>query len=146
MVLAIKILARLLVVHGNSYSKKFADKNGGYIILEHHLKRWWNVPALWPICFSILLGKDIALLDLDRPFDVSELINIFLADGQLQIVYPEMLPVIMGMLQSGLRSTVLATDTPGVQSLSVTDDSSSMRPKMSSCSLAGKFYYKGVRY
>ena len=137
MVLASKILARLLVVHGSGYSKKFSEKNGGYTVLSHHLRRWWNIPALWPICLSILFGRDIALLDLDRPFEVSELRNLFLGDGVLQIVYPEMLPVIMGMLKSGLKSAVLASDAVD-QSASRKDGSSSARPKMSSCSLTGK--------
>ncbi|OKO99835.1 Beige protein -like protein [Penicillium subrubescens] len=92
---AVKILARLLVVHGSGYSKKFSDKNGGYTVLEYHLKRWWNIPALWPICFSILFGQDIALMDLDQPFDAPKLINIFLAGGDLRIAFPEMLPVIL---------------------------------------------------
>ncbi|KAJ5723570.1 hypothetical protein N7488_001605 [Penicillium malachiteum] len=109
-VLAIKILARLLVVHGSGYSKKFSDKNGGYIILEHRLKRWWNIPALWPVCFAILFGRDIALLDLERPFDAPGLLKLFLSDGDLRIVYPEMLPVIAGLLKSGLKSIVLTDD------------------------------------
>ncbi|KAJ6110487.1 hypothetical protein N7486_002722 [Penicillium sp. IBT 16267x] len=109
-VLATKILARLLVVHGSGYSKKFSEKNGGYTILKHHLKRWWNVPALWTICFSILFGRDFALLDLDRPFDASGLLKLFLSDGDLRIVNPEMFPVLTGMLKSGLRSTVSKSD------------------------------------
>ncbi|KAJ5649607.1 uncharacterized protein N7484_003330 [Penicillium longicatenatum] len=109
-VLATKILARLLVVHGSGYSKKFSEKNGGYTILEHHLKRWWNVPVLWTICFSILFGRDIALLNLDRPFDGPGLLKLFLSDGDLRIVNPEMLPVITGMLKSGLKSTVLKSE------------------------------------
>lgn len=108
---AVKILARLLVVHGSDYSKKFSDKNGGYTALAHHLKRWWNIPALWPICLSILFGQDIALMNLNRQFDAPTLINMFLTEGDVQIAFPEMLPVIMGMLKSGLRSSVLAVET-----------------------------------
>jgi len=135
---AAKILARLLVVHGSGYSKKFSEKNGGYTVLSQHLKRWWNIPALWPICLSILLGRDIALLDLDRPFEVSELRNLFLGDSQLQIAYPEMLPVIMGMLKSGLRSTVLVSEPAIDPDSSKTDASSTACPNMSSCNLTGK--------
>lgn len=109
-VLATKILARLLVVHGSGYSKKFSDKNGGYTILEHHLKRWWNVPALWTICFSILFGRDIALLDHDKPFDSPGLLKLFLSDGDLRIVNPEIFPVITGMLKSGLSSIASRSD------------------------------------
>lgn len=121
MVLAVKILARLLAVHGSAYSKKFAEKNGGYTILKHHLGRWWNVPIMWPICFSILLGHDIALLDLKKPFSASELLGLFVPGGYLRIASPEMLPVIMGMLKSGLRNTDLGGDSV---SPILTDDTS----------------------
>lgn len=138
MVLATKILARLLIVHGNSYSKKFTDKNGGYTVLKHHLRRWWNIPILWPICFSVLFGQDIALLDLDKPFDTQGLLDLFVAGSELHIVYPEMLPVITEMLKSGLRSTVLADGSRDGQNLSSINAPGANVPKMSTCTLAGK--------
>ncbi|KAJ5689192.1 hypothetical protein N7462_003584 [Penicillium macrosclerotiorum] len=135
---AVKILSRLLVIHGSSYSKKFSEKNGGYIILEHHLKRWWNIPALWPICFGILFGQDVAVLELDKPFDASGFINMFLSGGDLRIVFPEMLTVIMGMLKSGLRSSVLATETAtetsGQESLE-SRAAAFKKPLMSTCNI-----------
>ncbi|KAJ5176906.1 uncharacterized protein N7482_002783 [Penicillium canariense] len=135
---AVKILARLLVVHGSSYSKKFSDKNGGYTVLEHQLKRWWSIPALWPICLSILFGQDIALLDLKNPFDAQGLINLFLADGDLRIAFPEMLPVIMGMLKNGLRSLVSASEGGGPDVLKP-DTSSSTKPPVFLYKLNGRF-------
>lgn len=132
------MLARLLVLNGSAYSRKFSEKNGGYIILESRLKRWWSVPALWPICFSILFGRDIALLDLERPFDVPGLLKLFLTDGDLRIVYPEMLPVITGMLKSGLRSVVLASGK-GDNTSSPNRDDDSKAPKMSSINSRGKY-------
>lgn len=118
MVLAVKIIARLLVVHGSSYNKKFSEKNGGYAILKHQLRKWWNIPILWPISFSILFGQDIALLDLNKPFDAQGLLDLFVAGGELHIVYPDMLPVITEMLKSGLKSTVLADGSPDDKDLS----------------------------
>ncbi|KAJ5165433.1 Concanavalin A-like lectin/glucanase subgroup [Penicillium coprophilum] len=103
-VLATKILARLVVVIGSGYSKKFAEKSGGYIILEHRLKSWWDIPALWPICFSILFGVDHALLNVDEPFHPYELLRALLAEGDLKVVFPDMLPVIMNMLKCGVRN------------------------------------------
>jgi hypothetical protein len=81
--------------------------------------------------------SSIALLDLDRSFEVSELRNLFLGGGELHIVYPEMLPVIMGMLKSGLKTAVLASDAAD-QDVPGIDGSSISRPQMSSCSLSGK--------
>ncbi|OQD88103.1 hypothetical protein PENANT_c004G00045 [Penicillium antarcticum] len=106
-VLATKILARLLVVHGSGYSKKFAEKSGGYIILEHRLKRWWDVPALWSICLSIFFGRDTAMMDLEKPFDRSSLVDTFLAEGDLNVVFPDMLPVIVNMMKSGMWHIVM---------------------------------------
>lgn len=105
---ATKILARLVVTHGSSYSKKLADKSGGYIIMQQRLKRWWNVPALWPICFAILFGLDVGSIDIDKPFDDSNLSGTLFLDGDTKVVFPEMLPVITGMVKSGINRIVLA--------------------------------------
>ncbi|EEH21741.2 hypothetical protein PABG_03957 [Paracoccidioides brasiliensis Pb03] len=108
-VLALTILARLLVTHGSSYTRKFADKSGGFVIMRRRLKRWWYIPALWPICFAILFGKDVGQLDLDRPFDHFGFLDLFNSTGEteeLRVIYPEILPVIMGMLETGLKVTV----------------------------------------
>lgn len=132
--LAVKVLARLLVVHGNSYTKKFTEKNGGYTVLKHYLNRWWDIPALWPICFSILFGQDIALLELDKPFSAQSLLDIFVGRNELHIVHPEMLPVITEMLKSGLKSIVLSDGPTNDQSLASANASGT---KTSSCKLDG---------
>ncbi|KAK6831972.1 hypothetical protein RU639_002670 [Aspergillus parasiticus] len=109
-ILATKIMARLIVIHGGSYSKKFNDKTGGYIIMRHCLKKWWSIPTMWPICFAILFGVDIGKVNVDRTFDQLSLSEIFCLNGEAQVVYPEMLPVISDMLQSGLKQTVFAEE------------------------------------
>ncbi|KAK5090010.1 beige protein-like 1 [Lithohypha guttulata] len=105
-VLSMRILARLLVVHGQSYVKKFKDKTGGFEIMGHRLKRWWHLPALWPTCFAILFDVDVAELDLDRSFDLFSFVDLFNSKKEYGIVYPEMFEVISGMLQSGLKTIV----------------------------------------
>lgn len=105
-VMASKILARLLVIHGSSYTKKFSEKSGGFTIMRHRLKRWWYIPALWPICFAILFGVDVGRLNLDRPFDHFNLLELFTSKGEPKVVIPDVLPVITGMLQSGLKSVI----------------------------------------
>jgi len=103
-VLSMRILARLLVVHGDAYVKKFKDKSGGFTIMAHRLKRWWHLPALWPACFAVLFDVDVANLDLDRTFDLFGFVDLFAGQKELSVVYPEMLEVIVGMLQSGLKT------------------------------------------
>ncbi|KIX09499.1 uncharacterized protein Z518_00579 [Rhinocladiella mackenziei CBS 650.93] len=107
-VLSMRILARLLVVHGDAYVKKFKDssKTSGFTIMAYRLKRWWHLPALWPACFAILFDLDVANLHLDRNFDLFGFIDLFAAKKELSVVYPEILEVIMAMLQSGLKTIV----------------------------------------
>lgn len=105
-VMATKILARLIVVHGGSYSKKLADKTGGYTIMRNRLRRWWNVFTLWPICFSILFGLDVAELDIDDLSDHSSFLDALLYKGRLNVIFPEVLPVITDMLRTGLEDSL----------------------------------------
>jgi hypothetical protein len=108
-VLGTKILSRLLVVHGSNYVNKFAQKTGGYAILRHRLKRWWDISTLWPICFSILFAKDVADIDFERPFELFSLLETF---GNSKVVYPAVFPVIAAMLQNGLKDVLRHQDDP----------------------------------
>jgi beige protein homolog 1 len=103
-VLSTTILARLLWVHGTAYVKKFADKTSGFTIMRNQLKRWWHVPSLWPVCFSILFGYDVAKLDLDRSFDLFGFLDLFASQAEVNVVCPEILTVIAGMIQAGLKT------------------------------------------
>lgn len=104
--LGAKILARLLVIHGGSYVSKFATKTGGFVVMRNRLKRWWNIASLWPICFSILFGRDVAKIDVSRPLDLYGLVEMFSEGGKAKVVYPEILPVIAGMLKAGVGTIV----------------------------------------
>ena len=105
-VLSMRILARLLTVHGEAYVKKFKEKSGGFTIVVHRLKRWWHLPALWPCCFAILFNVDVAKLNLDRTFDLFGFIELFSPEKEMSIVYPEMFEVIAAMLQTGLKTII----------------------------------------
>ena len=111
-ILSAKILARTLVVHGSSYVKKFKQKTGGFVIMRHRLKRWWHLPSLWPICFAVLFGIDIGILDLHRTYDLFGLLDLF-GMNDFTVFNPEMVEVIMGMLQSGLKTIVISKPTGG---------------------------------
>ncbi|KAI0124713.1 hypothetical protein BJ170DRAFT_634802 [Xylariales sp. AK1849] len=104
-----KILARLLVAHGSSYTSKFAGKTGGFSIMAYRLKRWWDIPTIWPICFSILFGYDVAEIDFDKSFDFFSLIEAF---GRCKIANPEVLPIITSMLQHGLKDVLKHQEDP----------------------------------
>ena len=59
---------------------------------------------MWLICLAILFGKDVANINMERPFDVYNLIETFVDKGQARVIYPEILPAITAMLQAGLRA------------------------------------------
>ncbi|KAF2703728.1 beach-domain-containing protein [Pleomassaria siparia CBS 279.74] len=108
-VLAAKILARLLVSNGPHFVKKFSEKSGGFIVMKNRLRNWWNTPGIWTICFAILFDLDVAIIDFERDFDVFNLVDIFTTQyphQRLRIVYPEVFPVITAMLDTGLRAIV----------------------------------------
>ncbi|CAN8100413.1 unnamed protein product [Discula destructiva] len=104
-----KIIARVLVAHGANYTAKFANKTGGFAIMSHRLKHWWDIPTLWPMCLGILFGFDVAEVDFDRPFDLQNLTDMF---GNSRVLYPDILPVITTMLQHGLRDILKYQDDP----------------------------------
>ncbi|KAL8804345.1 MAG: hypothetical protein Q9182_002627 [Xanthomendoza sp. 2 TL-2023] len=97
-----RILARLLVFNGQSYVKRFNEETGGMVILRHRLEHRWHLPAVWRICLSILFGRDISCIDLGRPFSLFCLVDDFGADSKSKVLYPEIFPVIIAMVQSGL--------------------------------------------
>ncbi|KAF2139013.1 uncharacterized protein K452DRAFT_255050 [Aplosporella prunicola CBS 121167] len=101
----LKILARLLVVQGPHFVKKFA-REGGFINLKHRLKAWWNVPQIWTICFAILFGADVGKINFERDFDLYNLTDAFGGQGQVNVIYPDVFPVMVTMLETGLRTIV----------------------------------------
>jgi hypothetical protein len=113
-VLGATILARVLVMNGPSYVKKFADKTGGFTLMKNRLRHWWNTPSVWTICFAILFDRDVATIDFERDFDVFNLVDIFIMrspQAKLRICYPEIFPVISAMLDTGLRAIVRDRET-----------------------------------
>jgi hypothetical protein len=112
-VLAAKILARMLVANGSQYVRKFGERSGSFIVMKNRLRHWWNTPGIWTICFAILFDRDVASIDFERDFDVFNLVDIFIASSpqsRLKIVYPEVFPVIVAMLDTGLRTIVRDRD------------------------------------
>ncbi|KAL1840755.1 hypothetical protein VTJ49DRAFT_147 [Mycothermus thermophilus] len=108
-VLGCKILARLLVTQPSGYTAKFASKTGGFWIMAHRLKQWWDIATLWPILFSILFGYDVANINFDKSFDFFSLLEIF---GDSKVIFPDALLVITAMLQHGLRDVLKYQDDP----------------------------------
>ncbi|KAK3372394.1 hypothetical protein B0H63DRAFT_293925 [Podospora didyma] len=134
-----KILARLLVTQPSGYTAKFAAKTGGFWIMAHRLKPWWDIPTVWPILFSIFFGYDVANINFDKSFDFFSLLEIF---GNSRVVFSDVMPVITAMLQHGLRDMLKYQDDPdspadpgGVKSPVGAPDPVQTRPRAKSMEL-----------
>lgn len=77
--------------------------------MRYRLKRWFDLPTLWPICFSILFNCDVADIDFDRNFELFSLLETF---SSCKVVYPQVLPVITSMLGHGLKEILRHQDDP----------------------------------
>ncbi|KAF2758334.1 beach-domain-containing protein [Pseudovirgaria hyperparasitica] len=131
-----KILARLLVTNGPTYVKKFSEKTGGVWILRQRLRIWWNIPSVWVISLAILFGLDISKVDLERKFDLFNLSELFSPAEKVQIVYPEFIPVVGALLETGLRTVVKDPNHGGQnptgsvsESLAIESESSNTRKR-----------------
>lgn len=83
--------------------------------MKQRLKRWWHVPALWPVVFSMLYGIDVAKVDIDQPLDLFHLVETFRQDGKAAVGCPDVFPVITGMLKSGFGVIVTAQGESNLQ-------------------------------
>lgn len=98
--------------------------------MAHRLKHWWDISTIWPICFSILFGYDVAEMSFSRPFDLANLTEMF---GKCRVIYPDVLPVITTLLQHGLRDILKYQDDPdspiGGERGASSSDPASSRPR-----------------
>ena len=79
--------------------------------MQYRLKRWWSMTSLWMLCLTILFGRDIAQIDLDKPFDLYTLMSTF-PPSKTKVVYPQVIPVLVGLLQSGLKAVIRSQPDP----------------------------------
>ncbi|KAF2482757.1 hypothetical protein BDY17DRAFT_251913 [Neohortaea acidophila] len=104
--LTVQILARSLIILGTDFKGPFVEKNGGFITLKARLKGFWRSTTIWLSCLAILFG---VALPADHPaedFTLFSLVNVFVVDDSLHVEHAEILPVIMAMLEAGLRDVV----------------------------------------
>lgn len=73
------------------------------VILRHRLEDKWHLPAIWRICFAVLFGCDVSSIDLGRPFSLFSLVDDFEDNSKSNKVHAEILPVIIAMVQNGLK-------------------------------------------
>ena len=80
--------------------------------MQHRLPRWWSIPTIWPACFAIFFGIDVANIDFSRSFDLFSLLESFASGNEFAVMYPAMLPVISAMIGEGLRAVTRDQSDP----------------------------------
>lgn len=77
--------------------------------MANRLRKFWDVPTLWPICLSILFGYDVSEIDFGRDFDFFSLVDIF---GKRKVAYPDSLQILTSMLQHGFKEVLRHQEDP----------------------------------
>ncbi|ODV89993.1 hypothetical protein CANCADRAFT_99255 [Tortispora caseinolytica NRRL Y-17796] len=97
----LKLISRLLMTHGRTYYLNFSNKSRGFSVMRHALPQWAFDSVVWSMCLFILFGINIDFPDY-MATDVSYVTDQLLARKSLSPVYPEMIPVIFAMFDSGI--------------------------------------------
>lgn len=93
--------------------------------MASRLKRFWDVPPLWTICFCILFGQDVADVNFDSRADFHTLAEKF---DKRKVVYPESLVIITSMLQHGLKDVMKYQEDPDSPATNLSPSHALSRP------------------
>jgi hypothetical protein len=102
-VLALRILCRLLVLQGPAYMMKFRSGTDGMYIMQSLLKNHWNILQVHETLVATLLGMDIADIPLQGSGDFSRIIALHSQNAHRQIPIPEIMRVESALIDHGLR-------------------------------------------
>ncbi|TKA62829.1 hypothetical protein B0A55_11399 [Friedmanniomyces simplex] len=104
--MAMRITTRSLATLGKDFKAPFVERNSGWITLRSRLKMHWRSETLWLACFAILFGQDVPTVTADGRLGVFTLVEVFRIGTSTVIVNPEVLPTLMAMLETGLRTAI----------------------------------------
>ncbi|WPH03249.1 beige protein like 1 [Acrodontium crateriforme] len=107
----LRIIGRAMAVLKNDFKTSFADKNGGFLTMKNRMKHFWKVGSVWLACFAIMFGQEVPETNPAANFTLFSLMEALRVDDQLVVANPETFPIIMAMLETGLRS-IIKTDDP----------------------------------
>ncbi|KAF7722919.1 hypothetical protein EC973_002599 [Apophysomyces ossiformis] len=103
-VLAARILARLLVTQGPTYISKFRLASEGFLVMAELLPHYWNLLQLNQILLTAMMGIDIAGVPLQCD---SRQLNDRLRSAQTKFLIPDMILVIIALWKEGIKATNL---------------------------------------
>ncbi|KAI8981097.1 hypothetical protein BDB01DRAFT_724328 [Pilobolus umbonatus] len=102
-VLAARILGRLLITQGPTYINKFRTQSEGFIVLQTLLPAYWNLLQLHEALLAMMMGIDIAYYPLYPTFDINHLRTCLQNSKQTRMAIPDLLPVITSLWNEGRK-------------------------------------------
>lgn len=102
-VLALRILCRLLVTQGQTYLLKFRVGSDGMLVMQNLLRYHWNVFQVHEALIATLLGIDVADIPIQASADLSRIITLHTQNAHRQIAIPEIFRVELALIDDGMR-------------------------------------------
>ncbi|CAM0141774.1 unnamed protein product [Umbelopsis sp. WA50703] len=102
-VLALRILSRLLVTQGQTYLLKFRTASDGFLIMQKLLRYHWNVLHVHETLLATLFGIDIAEMPLEPVSDLSRVMDLHSQRASRQVPIPDILMVELSIIEYAMK-------------------------------------------
>lgn len=107
-VLASRIVSRILINQGPTYVNKFRQTSEGFTILTKLLPHYWHLVQLHQVLTITMMGADISLFPLHKTFDIEDL-KLCLRSDSSKFMIPDLLPIVIGLLKEGMADALART-------------------------------------
>lgn len=107
-VLASRIVSRILTNQGPSYVNKFRQTSEGFTILNKLLPHYWHLVQLHQVLTITMMGADISSFPLQKSFDIEDL-KLCLRSDSSKFMIPDLLPIVIGLLKEGMANALVRT-------------------------------------
>lgn len=107
-VLAARILSRLLFSQGAMYVSKFRIASEGFLVMKKLLPHYWYLTQLYGTLLAMMLGVDISTVPVDANFDLFTLLTIYKNENSAQqrMLLPEIMSVILALVKEAINVVV----------------------------------------
>ena len=122
-VLALRILARLLYFQNPTYAQKFRVTCEGFIVLKQVLPQYWHLTQVYTTLLAILLGVDMSDVPINLKFDVANLQSKFRTDAnsRARLACPEIFPVLLAVFKASVSALMRSCAASSHETLQTSD-------------------------
>lgn len=99
--LAFRILIRILYVEGSTYANKFGVASEGYLIMMKLIYSHWNIIQLYETLFIFIMGLDISSYPIYKEFDISRLRSFIQSSPPSKNLNIRALSLLMRIIREG---------------------------------------------